>query len=86
VFSGSQLAGDVIIQNANSIIIVILGLAVKIAPIAITPLLMKVSGSLLGKVAGVVNNPRKGILDRTRNMAQERADAHTSRALAGNKA
>jgi hypothetical protein len=86
VFGGSQLAGDVIIQNANSIIIVILGLAVKIAPIAITPLLMKVSGSLLGKVAGVVNNPRKGILDRTRNMAQERADAHTSRALAGNKA
>lgn len=82
VFSGAQLAGDLIIQSADSITVLILGMAVKIAPIAITPLLMKVSGSLLGKFAGIVNNPSKGMLDRTRNKAQELADQRKAKALA----
>lgn len=81
VFGGSQLAGTAIIQNADSINMVILGMAVQIAPLAITPLLLRVSGSLLGKVAGIVNNPSKGMVDRTRKWAQERADDQKGRAL-----
>ncbi len=82
VFGGSQLAGTAIIQNADSIVILILGMMVQIAPVVITPLLIKLSGSLLGRIAGMVNNPKKGILDRTRNWSKERADHHKARSLA----
>lgn len=74
VFGGSQLAAAAIIQNADSINLVILALVVQVTPLLITPLLIKLSGSLLGKVAGMVNNPNKGIIDRTRNWSKDRAD------------
>jgi hypothetical protein len=74
VFGGSQLAATAIIQNADSINIVILGMLVQVAPLFITPLLIRLSGSLLGKVAGLVNNPNKGIIDRTRKFAEDRAE------------
>lgn len=82
IFGGSQLAGSIIIQNANTINTVILGLLVQIMPLAITPFLMKLSGSLLSKVAGFVNDPNKGIIDRTRKWSQERADVHAAKQLA----
>lgn len=89
VLGGAQLAGDAIIASARQgngdFNLVILGMAVKIAPVVITPFLLKFSGSLLGKIAGVVNNPGKGIIDRSRNFAKERADQHTARALANTK-
>jgi hypothetical protein len=74
IFGGSQLAGTVIIQNADSINLIILGLIVQVAPLFVTPLLLKFSGSLLGRIAGLVNNPQKGIIDRTRNFAKDRSD------------
>jgi hypothetical protein len=73
IFGGSQLAGTVIIQNADSINLIILGLIVQVAPLFVTPLLLKFSGSLLGRIAGLVNNPQKGIIDRTRNFAKDRS-------------
>lgn len=82
VLGGAQLAGEAIIQNADSINLIILGMAVKVAPVVITPFLLKFSGSLLGKIAGVVNNPGKGLMDRTRNFAQEKNDAWKSRQMA----
>jgi hypothetical protein len=85
LFGGSQLAGMAIIQSAkgsNSLTLVILGMAVQVAPVVVTPLLIKFSGSLLGKVAGIVNNPNKGLIDRTRKWSQERADEHKARVLA----
>lgn len=82
IFGGSQLAGIVIIQNADSINLIILGMAVQIAPVVITPLLVRFSGSLLGKIAGMVNNPNKGVIDRTRNWSKERAEQHKARVLA----
>ncbi len=75
VFGGSQLAGQIIVQNAgDNIIIVIFGLAVQVAPLIITPLLLKLSGSLLGRIAQMVNDPRKGFMDRTRNWSKERQE------------
>jgi hypothetical protein len=73
VFGGSQLAGQIIIQNATSIDVVLFGMAVQTAPLVLTPLLVKFSGGLAGRVAGMVNNPNKGIIDRTRNFADEKA-------------
>lgn len=83
IFGGSQLAGMAIIQNADSFNLIILGMAVQIAPVAITPMLIKFSGSLLGRIAGMVNNPKAGIMDRTRNWAKERAEQEKARVLAG---
>ena len=74
VFGGSQLAAAAIIQNADSINVIILGMLVQVAPLLITPLLIKLSGSLLGKIAGTINNPNKGIIDRTRTWSKDRAD------------
>lgn len=81
VFGGSQLAGGIIVQNATSIIGVIFGLAVQVAPLIITPLLLKLSGGLLGRIAGMVNDPKKGLLDRTKAWSGARAEMHKNRGL-----
>lgn len=73
VFGGSQLAAAAIMQNATTILMIILGLAVQIAPLALAPLILKLSGGLLNRFAGVINNPNKGILDRTRNWTSEKS-------------
>lgn len=75
VFGGSQLAGQLIIQNAgDNVITLIFGMAVQIAPLVITPILLKFSGGLLGRIAQIANDPRKGLLDRNKNWANERAE------------
>ena len=74
VFGGSQLAATAIIQTADSINLVILGMLVQVAPLFITPLLIKVGGGLLGRIAGLVNDPSKGIVDRSRNFVKDRTD------------
>lgn len=81
IFGGSQLAGTVIIQNADSINLIILGMIVQVAPLFVTPFLIKFSGSLLGRIAGMVNNPNKGLIDRTRNFAKDRAENAKARRL-----
>lgn len=83
VFGGSQLAGQLIIQNAgDDIVPLIFGMAVQIAPLVITPLILKLSGGLLGRIAQITNNPRKGVIDRNRNWAQSRADHTKQRNIA----
>ena len=81
IFGGSQLAGGIIIQNATSIIGVIFGLAVQVAPLAITPMLLKLSGGLLGSIAGILNNPKKGIMDRTKAWSKDRSEMHRQKSL-----
>lgn len=85
IFGGSQLAAALIIQNADSINLIILGLAVQVAPLIVTPLLIRFSGSILGRVAGMINNPNKGAIDRSRKWAEERAGQMKSRQLAKGK-
>lgn len=81
IFGGSQLAGGLIIQNASSVFMIIFGLAIQVAPLVITPLLLRLSGGLLGKIAGIINDPRKGILDRSKNWANERAERNRLKSL-----
>ncbi len=86
VFGGSQLAGQIIIQNANgNIITVILGLAVQVAPLVITPYLLKLSGGLIGRIAQIANNPRKGIMDRTKGWQHEKNEIQRQRVLASKR-
>lgn len=81
IFGGSQLAAAAIIQNADSINTVILGMLIQVAPLFITPLLINMSGSLLSKLAGIIDNPNKGILDRTRKFTDDRAGNIAARRL-----
>jgi hypothetical protein len=82
VFGGSQLASSIILQNATSMMMIVMGLAVQVAPLVITPLILKFSGGVLGKIAGIVNDPKKGILDRTKNWSNARAERSRQRSLA----
>lgn len=87
VFGGAQLAGQIIIQNAGgNIITVILGLAVQVAPLVITPYLLKFSGGLIGKIAQIANNPRKGLMDRTKGWQQEKNAIQKGRVQSSRKA
>jgi len=82
IFGGSQLAGTAIIMTAPSPAVAILGMVVMVAPLVITPLVIKFSGTVLGRIAGMINNPNKGLIDRTRNFANPRAEMYKNRNLA----
>lgn len=86
VFGGAQLAGEIIIRSANSIELVILGLGVMVAPLAITPLLLKLGGGVLGRIGGIINNKEKGVVDRFRNYSGERRKDAIAQRQAGNAA
>jgi len=86
LFGGSRLAGVAILTNgkdANNLNLIILGLAVQVVPLVLTPFVVRMSGSLLGRLGAIMNDPRRGIVDRTRTWAQQRADLRKSRVLAG---
>lgn len=83
IFSGAQVAGMAIIQSAGgNLFTIILGMAVQVAPIVITPMLVKFSGSLIGKIAGMVNNPNKGLIDRSRKWADGKRNEQKNKVLA----
>ena len=85
VFGGAQLAGILIIQNAsgpNGAIMHVLGMLVQIIPLAITPLIMKLSGGVLGKFAGFVNDKNKGLYDRSKNWSKDRRETIKNKKLA----
>lgn len=84
IFGGAQLAGTAIIQNASSINAIILGMLVQVFPLFITPMLIKLSGSTLAGLANIVNNPNRGLIDRTRKFTEDRAENIKARRL-GNK-
>lgn len=81
LFGGAQLAGAAIIQNASNLAVMIFGMGVQVVPLVITPLLIQFSGSLIGRVAGIVNNSSKGIVDRSKGWTQNQADYHKDKAL-----
>ena len=85
VFGGAQLAGILIIQNAtgaNGGIMQILGMVVQVIPLALTPIILKLSGGVLGKFAGFVNDKNKGLYDRTKNYAKDRRETIKNKKLA----
>lgn len=79
VFGGAQLAGAVILQNAtgaNAIVMHVLGMAVQIAPLIITPLILKLSGGILNRFAGFINNKNRGPVDRSMNWAKDMSEIY----------
>lgn len=85
VFGGALLAGGAIVLSAgNNLFLIILGKAVQIIPLAITPLIVRFSTGILGTIAQLTNNRRKGLLDRAKNWTDSQADFHRRRSLAQN--
>ena len=85
IFGGAQLAGIIIIQNAtgaNGGIMQILGMVVQVIPLALAPIIMKLSGGVLGKFAGFVNDKNKGLYDRTKNLSKDRRETIKNKKLA----
>ena len=85
IFGGAQLAGIIIIQNAtgaNGGIMQILGMVVQVIPLALTPIILKLSGGLLGKFAGFVNDKNKGWYDKSKNWAKDRREITKNKKLA----
>ena len=85
IFGGAQLAGIIIIQNAtgaNGGIMQILGMVVQVIPLALTPIILKLSGGVLGKFAGFVNDKNKGLYDRTKNWSKDRRETIKNKKLA----
>lgn len=85
LFGGSMLAGAAIMNSANgSLVIALIGMAVQIVPLALTPLIIKFSTGLLGQIANITNNQKRGVADRTRNWAQDNSKHHRLRKLSKN--
>ena len=85
IFGGAQLAGIIIIQNAtgaNGGIMQILGMVVQVIPLALTPIILKLSGGVLGKFAGFVNDKNKGWYDKSKNWSKDRREITKNKKLA----
>ena len=82
LFGGSQLAGIAIIANSNgNLVTLILGMVVQIVPLAITPTITRLSGGLLGRFAGIINNSNKGPIDSAKKFLREEMDHRTNKKI-----
>ena len=79
VFGGAQLAGAAIMGNAGGRMhIILIGMATQVAPLIITPLLIRFSTGILGQIANMANSKTRGPLDRLRNWAHDNADMYAA--------
>jgi hypothetical protein len=76
LFGASALASTIVMTSASAVAtdyvvaIQIMGALISIVPLALTPIIMKTAGSVLGRVGAFVNNPNKGPFDRMRKGAE----------------
>jgi len=73
IFGASALASTIVMNGATGpykIAIQIMGALIAIIPLALTPVVMKTAGGLLGKFGGAINNPNKGPFDRMKKGAE----------------
>lgn len=71
-------------QTMTKELMKIFALAIMMFPLFATPFLIKLSGSVISRIAGFVNNPNKGPLDKLRKANDERAN--TVRVNSGRRA
>lgn len=71
LFGASALASSVITNSSDDFFVQIMGALIGVLPLAITPVLLKASGGILGKFGAMINNPNKGPFDRMRKGAEK---------------
>lgn len=81
LFGGSQLASYIVIQNADQLSVILFAMAIQVVPLVMTPFLVRFSGSLLGRLAGMINDPKRGIVDRARGWATDKAEVQRAKGL-----
>ena len=99
VFGASQLAGIILRESSNAAMssgsadagantiaffLYIGSFAVQAIPFFITPLLIKLSGGVLNRFAGFINNPNKGPIDRARKWADQKGKNAQNRGYLNN--
>jgi hypothetical protein len=76
IFGASALASTIVMGSATGtrpeykIAVQIMGAAIAIIPLAITPLVMKTAGGVLNRFGAMVNNPNKGPIDKLKKGAE----------------
>lgn len=89
IFGGCALASKIIQGGNPGFLLQVVGAAVGIVPLFVTPFVIKTSSGILSRWAGVINNPNKGPFDRMRRGAEgyrrNRQTLRQSRALNGGR-
>lgn len=67
--------------SGGQIAVVLIGLAVQVIPLFITPLIMQFSQGFLGRIAGMANDRKRGLVDRAKNWTQSNAEDFKARKL-----
>lgn len=87
IFGASALASAIVMNSSNDTVVQIMGAAIAIIPLAITPLVMKTAGGVLNRFAGIVNNAERGPFDRLKKAGEgyrsDRNNLRNARALNG---
>jgi hypothetical protein len=80
VFGGSALASSILSSvgaggsGLTPFMMQVMGAGVSVIPLIVVPALIKTASGLLGKYAGYLNDPTKGVFDRMRNRVGEFRD------------
>ena len=82
LFGGSHLASYLIAQTNNRWETLLIALFVQAVPLVITPFLIRFSGRLLGRFAGMINNPTRGVGDKAKIWANREANLAKGRRMA----
>lgn len=80
IFAGAEVAAT-IIRNAEpaasgSWLTPVVALGVQTIPLFALPFIVKFSGGVIGRVAGIVNDRNKGLIDRSRKIGDRRSMAN----------
>ncbi len=86
LYGASQLAGLVMITSATNWLGVVLGIAVQVLPLFMSIPLMRMSGTVLGRIDGLIHRPFAPIQGVTRHYANDRRQLAKQRQLASNSA
>lgn len=81
LFGASQLCGLVIITSASDWLGVVLGIAVKVIPLFLAIPMMKMSGSILGKIDGFMHRSTRPITDTFNRFSNSNRELNRQRQL-----
>lgn len=89
LFAGSQLAANIILTSPTtddgvSFFAVLAAICMMFLPLFGVPFIVKYSGGMIGRIAGVINNPNKGPFDALRKRAEGYRDFKTDQARGRN--
>lgn len=87
LFGAAALASSIIMNSSDDTVIQIMGALIAILPLALTPLVLKSAGGLLGQAAAIIRNAQKAPVSKLRDagdrLRKDRQNIRNMRALNG---